>query len=290
MWFQAHPSFIAKHNGLAGYSGAEELARDVALRRHAPWYVTSSEHLVVPRARDDDPDSSASIVPIADRRQLACEILRGLFGDATILIVTRGFRDALVSDYAHYVRRGGQMSLPGRYAGSGTATDAGVGVDDYLDYDAAIADFEHAFGPERVIVLPYELLRDDPREFVATLEDRLGIPRSTEFLPWVNTKLTDAELRWYPRFSRVVSRVCRLLGGRGGRVEASYRRQIGGPRLRRYISSLSRLIPEHPPDLSAQVPEALLARCQSRATKLVVRAEYARYRERYGGAGPHARA
>ncbi len=281
-WFKAHPAIAFESNRIAAYSEMSTFARDVARGRPETLYVTSSEHLVMPRAHDTGRDELGGDT-VAERRQRACELLRGLFGEVTILIVTRGFRGALASAYSQYVIEGGGLSLPELYARDESVGAVGAEVEDYWDYDAAVAEYEAAFGPENVIVLPYELLIADPGGFTAMLEGRLGLAPTGLVPPWVNTKLTVAELRWYPRFSRAVSAGARPFGRAGARVVHAYSRRIGRPRVRDAATALSRLHPEPSIDLLAQVPEAALARCATRAVALTRRAEYQPYRREYLG-------
>lgn len=283
-WFEAHPGLAFVPNGIAGYWEMSTFSRDVARGRGEAWYVTSSEHLVMPRVQDAHTDGLRGD-SITERRHRACELLRGLFGEATILMVTRGFRGALASAYSQYVMEGGGLSLPELYARDESAGAVGIEVEDYWDYDAAVAEYEAAFGPENVIVLPYERLIENPAGFTAELEGRLALAPAGIEPPWVNTKLTAAELRWYPRFSRAVDRSARPFGARGAAMTDAYARRAGSPRLRDAASRLARVVPEPPIDLPAQVPEAALARCAARAVALTRRAEYLPYRREYLGSG-----
>ena len=42
-------------------------------------------------------------------------------------------------------------------------------------YDVLIGDYRAAFGSDKVILLPYELLRQDPARFAGEIERRLGL-------------------------------------------------------------------------------------------------------------------
>jgi hypothetical protein len=278
-WFAVHPAMTFVPDGLAGHSGVAAFSRYAAHPHGArAWHVTSFELLVAPRVEESGPDISAG-GPIAERRRRVCELLRELFGEVTILIVTRGFRGVLASVYSEYVRAGGTLTQRELMGSVDASSAARVLVEDYYDYDETIALYEHVFGADRMIVMPYELLREDPSGFIAELEDRLDVERSGIPAPWVNQSLTGAELAWYPRVSHAVGRVSMRLGPVGPRLSDGYRARIGGRGLGRLAAMLARLPGGRGYDPA--VPAAALERCRGRATILAGRPEYARYRSEY---------
>lgn len=284
-WFEAHPSIVATRYGIVGFPSLRELADDISRNGSAACYVTSAEELVMPPAVHDLNRFVPPAGVAAEMRQRTTELLRALFADPTILIVTRAHGDAVASGYSEHVREGGWHSIRFQF---GVFRWNTVGIRrmldvlaDQWDYDAAIAEYERAFGSDNVIVLPFEMLRNDPDAFLTTLEDRLGLPHMNVPLPRLNTSLTDAELRWYPRLSLLLLLARPLLGPFFGRVRASYRRQIGGRRLTKVIALLNRVLPARPLDVRSQIPDGLVAHLEERATTLVNRPEYVCYRDLY---------
>jgi hypothetical protein len=226
-WFAAHPQVDYRPDGIGGYHGAFELAARAAgpPTEQPLWQVTSSEALSVPRTGDvpsahEDPVPRRA-VSLAESRRRVCETLRRLSPGATILIVTRGFRGRAVSGYSQYVRMGGRLLpgevLAGRYE-PGEEWDANGLIELYRD----------AFGPDRVIVMPYELLRDEPERFVRLLEERLGLDGSPP-LPALNVALAPEAIYWYRVLSIAVAAVSRVLG-----------RRVGGWLYRRYVALIAR--------------------------------------------------
>lgn len=275
-WFAAHPELIFDRNGLAGYHVAAELARDVIRERRASWFVTSCEDLVSPSLPGHTFADGRR--PTAEYRRRTCEILHGLFSHATILIVTRSHDTVVRSAYSEYLRHGGRLSLARLREFDVRAAQ----VEDDWDYDVAVGLYESAFGAENVIVLPYELLADDPAGFTRILEERLGISHVEIEIPRLNTSLTSAEIRWYPRLSTAAAFARGRLGAPGRRLSDAYLSRIGSPRLRRAVSLFARVIPER--DVEFEVPPELLAGYRRRAVALARRAEYASYRATYLGA------
>lgn len=280
-WFRERPQIAFVPDALGGYVGAQALMRDVASGEVPPaWCVTSSEGLVFPRARDDHTDVPAD-GPIAARRRRMCEILATLFAGATILIVTRGFRGVLASLYSADVQMGGTRTLDEFLSRNDPSGAGGIKLDEYFDYDAAIGLYEHHFGSENVIALPYEIMRDNPAGFIASLEDRLDLSRSCETPRWLNSRLTGAELAWYPRFSRAAARTTACIGVGGDDAFAFYRARIGRPGLRRAATLLARLSRSDLPDPYSEIPDDVLERFRGRADTLAGRAHYAPYHAEY---------
>lgn len=162
--FDDHPELARAPRGLAGFDSVYAIARqgaapDPALR----WRVTSAETLAMPcggssaRRRGSAESRPA---PLAAAQAWVCETLASLFPGAHILIVTRGFRS---------------LPVPSPDVRAGADAD----VADARDYDRLIQLYRRAFSG-RVMILPGELLRDDPATFASVLAHRLGIsPRES---------------------------------------------------------------------------------------------------------------
>jgi len=202
LWFEAHPEIAYERPGIAGFRDVYALVRQCA----APpgdvrCRVTSSEVLATPHVhagRLGMAQASERTRTDPEAQARACALLSGLFPTAHVLLVTRGFRSVLMSGYSQYVRSGGEADFPGP-----NDPDGGSSA---WNYDHLVDLYSRAYG-DRLIVLPYELLRDDPDAFVAQIERRLGLSRCPP-PPWrVNPALSPAELRWYPRLTRFVRRL-----------------------------------------------------------------------------------
>jgi len=274
-WFEAHPDIVFAHNRLTGYRSTVDFARKTALAESEPEVVvTSCEDFVIPLS-DFRPG-----VEIAVQRERVCLRLRELYPDADVLIVTRGYHGVLTSTYAYYVRKGGTLGRSEllRLSELGHSDDD---VEDAFDYDAVVSLYERVFGPERVLVMPYELLRDDPGEFVRQLEERFGVGNSGRIPERLRVSISPAELTWYPRLSRFVHRASAPLGRHRNRVVEMYRVLLKRRKLRRLAQALARVTPPSmnlpPPKISSE----MLDRFYPRAAQLVARPAYAPYRSEY---------
>jgi hypothetical protein len=204
-WFEAHPQIAFVRRGIAGFASANDLARaaalpDPAIRCRATLnevLTTPNDQAGVPmhrrRPRHDHGDH--------DSRARARDLVASLFPNAHILLVTRGFRSMLLSGFSQYVRIGGTRAFftlrplePDEEAHD---------PDQFWNYDRIIELYEEAFG-DRLIVLPYELLRDDPEAFTAEIERRLGLDHCPVPAVRTNPSFTPEQLRWYPRLNRLV--------------------------------------------------------------------------------------
>jgi hypothetical protein len=279
-WFESRPEVVFAHDAIGGVTSAAAIARQVAVADNAPrWVVTSSEDLMVPGDGPGIPPTE----PIAARRRRVCARLRTMFGDATILIVTRGFRSIMASSYSEVLRWGPSLSVEevvSLYQES--PAFEGWRVTDVFDYDAALRLYADTFGAESVVVLPFELLRDDPRGFLARLEQRLDLELGSEQAPWHHRSLSGAELYWYPRFSRGVERAANRLGRRGTALRRTYyERVIRRGRLERSVDVLSRVLRTPTVNPADHIAEEIVETCRGRASSLAANPDYTPYAVEY---------
>jgi hypothetical protein len=171
-----------------------------------PWRRNEiTERLVLPNALDFcaeetaawfrsglDAASTSGRVPVASHERLSgnphaggydsrylAERLAAVFPDARVLIVVREQRGAIVSNYKQYVRVGGRTSIR-RYLSPPQEGRTRIPLFDlrHFEYDRLIAVHQKLFGRDRVLVLPFELLRHDPMAFLAATVDFAGPPAS----------------------------------------------------------------------------------------------------------------
>jgi hypothetical protein len=292
-WFAAHPQLAFTDRGIAGLGDVYAIVRDgVAPRSGLLYRVTSYEGLVAPHAqagRDVVVDyDSLRQVDMPSSQAAVCTMLADLFPNAVVLMVTRGFRSMILSSYSEYVRSGGDADLADLIAAS-TARAAGqdhssdlepqkyghlIGLDPW-NYDRTIDLYSRAFGRERVIVLPYELLRDDADGFTRELEARLGLAHFAASPERVNLSLSPAEMYWFPRLTRAM-RAWPI----GSRLRRLYLRGAFTNRFRRPIAMLERLRPGKPVTADA-IPDELLEAFRGQAESLRGNPLYAPYERDY---------
>lgn len=277
-WFALHPQLAYAEGGVAGFQNVYQIARQSASTRPGIQFrVTSSESLAIPHLSvgehvvDYDHMSAANM---SAAQEEASRTLADLFPNAHILMVTRGFRSILLSGYSQYVRTGGDTELRDMLA----QVAHGPGHCRRWDYDRMIGLYRAAFGG-RVIVMPYELLRDDPERFTGEIEMALGLTHCPMPRERANPSLTPEELSWYPRLNRVVRNL--PVGERlRQRILGRYIRVTMDNRLRPLVRLLQNL---HPlaPVTAEMVGDELLERFRGQADFLRGHPLYAPYEREY---------
>jgi len=91
--------------------------------------------------------------------------------DSIVLVVVRSQPSMLVALYGQYINEGGTGSLAGFLSGD----LAGIELDlSYLDFASLVDQYRLLF--PKVVVLPYENLRDSPMPFLSEICDLVGSP------------------------------------------------------------------------------------------------------------------
>ncbi|MBV9774691.1 MAG: hypothetical protein JO040_12115 [Gemmatimonadetes bacterium] len=282
-WFERHPELRYAPGGLGGFHDVYAMCQlpESSYR----YYVTSCEGLSAPHRStgglrlEGSGEQGGLPERIKDAQADVCALLKTLYPDSRVLVVTRGFRDIILSGYSQYVRNGGVEHLEGmcrRLAGH-----LGDDALHYYDFDYLIRLYAGAFGAENVIVLPYELLRDDRDRFIAVLEERLGLTHREIEIGRVNASLSPEELYWYPVISRAVRTAAERLGpARSERVYRWYARRTFDNRLRPLVGLLARVKPGRK-ITAADFPDELLDHCVGKAELLRDDPLYAPYAAEY---------
>ncbi|MEQ1689472.1 MAG: sulfotransferase [Sphingopyxis sp.] len=198
-WFEMHPQLAYTLGGIAGYQNVYAMVRDIAGTATPPLaHVTSAEAFVTPHISFglEQVDHDAAVQNMLTSQLAGSKLLSGLFPNAHILLVTRGFRAMALSTYSQTARDGTPSSLE-KFCRDITRVNL-------LDYDAVIAYYRAAFGADRVIILPYELLRDNPSAFLRKISDIFGMYELAPPPHRDNPSLSGVEMAWYPRISGAI--------------------------------------------------------------------------------------
>jgi hypothetical protein len=115
--------------------------------------------------------------------------VRDALDDASVLIVVREQQAMIRSLYRQYVKEGGALSLDGFMVATNPSLPS-FSLD-FLRYHELIAYYVTLFGPDRVLVLPFELFVADGREFVRRILEWCN-PRGLEQLPHLDLPYTKA--------------------------------------------------------------------------------------------------
>jgi Sulfotransferase family len=256
-WFAQHPQLAYAPGGVAGFRDVYSMVHASASPGPQPHYrVTSAEALATPLAdfgQDSLDYEAIRRNPMPDAQARACGLLAHLFPTAHILIVTRGFRSMMLSTYSQYLRTGGLDSLATLCT---LVALAGAANQAPWDYDYVIGLYRRAFGEGKVMVLPYELLRDDAAAFLGEIARWLGLTDIGVPPGRLNPSLGPTELAWYPLIGRRIRAL--PLGERGRRkawqlyVRAVLKNRLQGP-----IALLQRVRPMPPVNGDVLTPELI---------------------------------
>jgi hypothetical protein len=103
--------------------------------------------------------------------------LHEVFPQGRVLIVVREQRSAILALYQQYVRDGGIATLEG-YLRPRNPAEMPQFRFEHLAYDRLVAYYRELFGPESVLTLAYERLREDPAGFVRRIQGFAGVAPS----------------------------------------------------------------------------------------------------------------
>ena len=284
VWFERHPELHYKPGALGGFHNIYEVARP--LNAAYRYYVTSCEALSTPSktagglrldfggAEPEEPKA-----PLRERQAGVCATLKSLHPGSRIIIITRGYKGLLVSGYSQFVKMGGRLH-PSKMCQK-YIERLEEGYEHHHNFDELIEMYAEAFGEENLIVLPYELLRDDQNKFLAVLEERLGLEHVEIKLGRVNPSLSPEELYWYPLMSRAVAAGASTLGKeRYKRVYSWYLRRTLRNRFHRVVKLLSLLRPGKKVTKD-DFPDDILKYFKGKATRLKSNSLYAPYAAEY---------
>ena len=201
-----------------------------------PWTVYTGEaieHFVLshPRRFEPEPVRAAfdsaidahggrGLVPVISHEDLnghplharyygfqVAERLHGTFPDARVLIAVREQKSMIRSLFGQYIVQDGIWPIAD-FIGTGDERPGFRPICrlDHLEYDLLVDHYRRLFGPDRVLVLPFELLKRDALEFEQRIHDFAGTPKPAEaYHPPENVGLgamTLAVNQWLNRFTR----------------------------------------------------------------------------------------
>lgn len=186
---------------------------------------------------------------IADR-------LAAVFPEAHVLVVVREQKSNILSSYLQYTRSGGTLSLE-RYLHPPQDTRVPGFSFGYFEYHKLVRHYRELFGKERVTILFYEELRQDPGSFVASLFTALDLPEpgpaTIDLARQENVALSHRASGVKRALSRIASRRDTLkpdvlvdLGSRGDWL------------VEQVVSQFARLIPNRLEELGARRARALI--------------------------------
>ncbi len=208
-WFNEHPEIYFQPKYVAqGFYNAWKLADDVQ-HNEKVWenFVLTCEDLMLWQGRPFWYGlTGTEQYDYRSFQNRMCETLHGLFPKAKVLMITRGYSTIFSSIYAQYISMGGTLSCEEMMKTHEEMFST------FLDYNYAINLYREKFGHENVIVLPYELLKENPLKFRLLIEENLVIHNKFDFsLKKENASMDEKNLNAYFHVSRLVFRTLKPL-------------------------------------------------------------------------------
>lgn len=171
-WFTQHPCVYYNGKNIGGFGNSWDIEQyALAEETEHECYVVKCSAIGF---RGNVNEAGENSVPqsISRYQQKLAVTLYKIFPGAKILLITRGFSGMLVSAWNEYIVSGGVLSFEDFYEKYSTGLVAAY------NYDHIISLFRNTFGEQNVIVLPFELLRDEPVKYISYLEQKLELSRS----------------------------------------------------------------------------------------------------------------
>jgi len=215
-WFHRHPSFIFKDFKIAGLDSTEDLCQ------HAISNGSGKKYFVVRDMRFSCPiiEEVNGFNNIEEYQKNICSTLNSLFPNSKVLIVTRGFESAIKSNHVQYIKEGGVYTLR-------------TLIENNLDskwitynYSYLINLYRNSFGPENVIVIPYELLKDSKKDFLKQIEDNLEIPSIKDEIGVINESLPLKTVSALRKINIIINNISKHTGRPGKFLLKTYLKSL----------------------------------------------------------------
>lgn len=204
-FFINHPQLHFQHNGIAGFNSTKDIATYTEADKTA--YFVFSDNFTYYRGNK----------PIKTKENIeqyqinSAKTLYEIFPHSKILIITRAPHSSILSAYYESIKNGYHLNSEERLH----LPIAKSNLIGHYNYTFLISLYYKTFGKNNVIVIPYELLQDEPDKFLRYLEDELKLEHHAISMSPVNQSLTANENYWYLQFSRFVFSLCSSFGKTG---------------------------------------------------------------------------
>jgi hypothetical protein len=110
--------------------------------------------------------------------KIVADRLFSTFLKAKILVIIREQKSMILSSYREHIMQGGTENLE-RFIGTGHEKPGFGSICrlDFLEYDLLISYYQKLFGSENLLVLPFELLKDNRQAFIQQIFNFVGIEK-----------------------------------------------------------------------------------------------------------------
>lgn len=160
-WFHRHPDIIFKDFTITGFRNTREL-----MNFSVENTAADNKIFVVRDMRFSSPEPADCInldnIEVFQKR--IAKTLSSLFPNAKVLIVSRGFESSIRAKYSQYVKEGGYIKFD-KYFEKGRNSNWIP-----FNYSFIYELYTDLFGRENVLIIPFELLKINPNQFLFKIE------------------------------------------------------------------------------------------------------------------------
>ncbi len=214
-WFTNHPQLHYENRKIAGFSKTTALLSFIGNNNPADiqYYILSDNFTLF---RGEKPEKTK--LNIQNYQKQSCDLLYSLFPNAKILIITRAPKSAILSEYNESIKNGGHLT----FNELSLLPETHSYFEAILDYNFTINLYYRKFGLDNVIVLPYELLADNPESFINYLEQSMNIKHVPVTSTSLNPSLSPNDSYWLLKISKIFYLFSRPFGKIGKKLYYSY--------------------------------------------------------------------
>lgn len=273
-WFKAHPSIMYGGKSILGFYDSWEIERYVQQATYFQYHTIKLSAIGLRGNVHQMIQSDFANNQIDVYQSRLAEAMYRLFPTAKVLIVTRGFKSMLASLYTEYIVTGGTAPF------SAFFEQYKPGILKAYNYDNLVRCFQTVYGEENVIVLPFELLQDDPNKFIQSIERALQIENSIQFATSkVNASPSKKYLYANLRLSNFVYKSIRFFPlSAQRRLYGFYARLLNKRKNHFLIQKLALLLKK---EIEVEVTNQMLEPFQSNALVLKERMAFNNYLKEY---------
>lgn len=207
-YFTEHPDISIDIDELKDFNFSGVINTEKILNKEravGKYRVISSENLSVPAFGFFNVDIEYKDFDVnVFRKQIANELYQ-MFPNAKILMIVRGIETLIPSIYSQYLIIGGTLSF------SDFMKKYKETLAILFDYDSIFELYSHFFGQSNILVLPYELLKQNPSNFLEIIESNYGFKHYTFSNTSVNKGVSVKYIPYLLAMSRIARRIIRLL-------------------------------------------------------------------------------
>ena len=198
-YFSLHPD-VFYDGKLPGNYRLTGVVPDIIIPQNtnATHIVISEEQFSVWNGNVDVVGVRFKLFDVAAHQQMTLKRLQELFPQSRILIITRGFKETVISMYAQYIKVGGVLKF------SAFQKEYAVALGEFYNYDRLIEYAQQIFGEQKVLVLPFELLQESPGKFLREIETEFDLQPQLMTNEKMNASLNEGEVVSYRKISSVV--------------------------------------------------------------------------------------